>query len=41
MILELISELPGEPQGSPREPGEHTTELVKILPAPKGKVPVT
>ena len=27
--------------GSPREPGEHTAKLAKILPAPKGNVPVT
>ena len=25
------------PQGSPREPGNHTAKLAKILPAPKGK----
>ena len=38
VILKLISELPGEPQGSPREPGDHTADSTKILPAPKGKV---
>ena len=28
-----------EPQGSPREPGEHTGNTRRTLPAPKGKVP--
>ena len=37
-ILRFISELPGEPQGRPREPGKQTGKLTKILPAPKGKV---
>ena len=41
VILECISELPRGAPGSPRELGEHTTELAKSLPAPKGNVPVT
>ena len=41
VILKLISELPRGAPGSPREPTEHTRKLAKILPAPKGNVPVT
>ena len=37
VIWELISELPRGAPGSPRDLGNHTSELAKSWPAPKGK----